>query len=1222
MATFPGIGQSFEEFENEEHLKNFYGDFSSQVRKRLLSTNIKRPDNLFEILYNPVRKSLLSKNNNSNSVFNGDLDEKSKSIRDGLLSKQIIKDINIEKDSETFRKAALSKNELIKSTIDLEKTSENIRKSLLSKNIEKDGDLVKNSEKQRNNLESKNVSKITELESFSEDARKNLLSKNNDKNQNLEKTSSGPRNNLLSKNNSESGDLEKESENTRNSLLSKNKLSENDLGTNSETSRENLLSKNTSKNQDLVNTSESSHDNLISKNKPSNQDLEKNSSDFRENLISKNKENNIDLENSGKVTRENIINKNTPTNLTIDSSSELAKNNLLSKNTPDNHSLERESESFRKNIVNSNVSKNNDLEKDSESSRNNLLSKDVSKNSDLENSSENSRNNLLSSNKTKNQDLENNSINSKNNLLSKNVVNNKANPEENSDDFRKINTSKNVTNPNANPEFGADDDRKNELSKNISNPNATPTFGADGFRKDLLSKNVPIDEDLERDSQETEKNILSKNVANLKATPAFGATGFRDNLLSKNIPSNEDLGKDSVGFEDNLISKNISNPDANPETVGGPAKDNLLSKNISNSNANPTTAGTPAKDNLISKNVSNPDANPETVGEPAKDNLLSKNIPKDINLERDSNPFRHNLLSKNDSDVLGGNVFSMGSSTFLGISDLELKSIVFREALKFKNTIFNRESKLQFFYGNDISSNNSTATGKITDAALTHNLENNTFSINDKFNQGSQIGLATLTNHSNEGFQDLIQKTIGSLNKFTQVGTNSTPASIIAENDGQYLQSGAEQILKPFDGAVLGTAESMMSQTMPSDIIQLAFDKDNSNRRGVRNIINTIKKSNITFAANYDSQNTKAFVIGTNKDGSFKKSFQRFTIANPYQPSKEAGTLEFRITNYAIPHTQIRTMSFPPYIKSFNHSDTANWSESVFLGRPEPVYTYSSGNRKGTIEFIVLTDYASAVDIGVDFQGGQVITENFENHFTGRGLTSKNKDLEINSINSIIKSKEKIIQDLNQQKNNVGSDTGELSGINNQISNQQSSISKLNARIDELNSTTTSPSDRLFSESENGKNVYSDIGTINTENVDEIIRGPEDTKTRLDNMKKDLLFQPAFFSGDKVDFLNRMEFIAKLTKPSRNTSGEGISFINPPVCHVHLGDWINTDVIIDSVSYNYDDSPWTFDDGRTQPMYATITLSFSIIGTYGAVSTEDVPLSSDSGGFFQRRISV
>jgi hypothetical protein len=44
-----------------------------------------------------------------------------------------------------------------------------------------------------------------------------------------------------------------------------------------------------------------------------------------------------------------------------------------------------------------------------------------------------------------------------------------------------------------------------------------------------------------------------------------------------------------------------------------------------------------------------------------------------------------------------------------------------------------------------------------------------------------------------------------------------------------------------------------------------------------------------------------------------------------------------------------------------------------------------------------------------------------------------------------------------------------------------------------------------------------------------------------------------------------MEFLMKLTRPARNTSGGGFSFTKPPISHIRLGDWFDSDIVINSV---------------------------------------------------------
>ncbi|HWY35754.1 MAG TPA: hypothetical protein VNX68_14005, partial [Nitrosopumilaceae archaeon] len=210
------------------------------------------------------------------------------------------------------------------------------------------------------------------------------------------------------------------------------------------------------------------------------------------------------------------------------------------------------------------------------------------------------------------------------------------------------------------------------------------------------------------------------------------------------------------------------------------------------------------------------------------------------------------------------------------------------------------------------------------------------------------------------------------------------------------------------------------------------------------------------------------------------------------------------------------------------------------------------------------------------------------------------------------------------------------------IQNNTGNAANIKAQIDELNLQITSLAEeqannalggagsqlgpnRKYSEYDviNG-NVYKTLITNGTTkdaagNLDLLT---EETAQRLTRMKKDLLFQPSFFSGDKVDFLERMEFMSKLTRPARNNSNKGFSFTFPPVCHLHLGSWFNHDIIINNVAYDYADAPWTIDGtgGRVQPMWALVTLSFNIVGTYGGLGNQDVPLSTDIGGFYQTKI--
>jgi len=58
-----------------------------------------------------------------------------------------------------------------------------------------------------------------------------------------------------------------------------------------------------------------------------------------------------------------------------------------------------------------------------------------------------------------------------------------------------------------------------------------------------------------------------------------------------------------------------------------------------------------------------------------------------------------------------------------------------------------------------------------------------------------------------------------------------------------------------------------------------------------------------------------------------------------------------------------RVMWFPPYDLKVNETNNARWEENLFLGRPEPIYTYQNTSRSGTISFKVIVDHPSIMNL-------------------------------------------------------------------------------------------------------------------------------------------------------------------------------------------------------------------------------------------------------------------
>ena len=88
-----------------------------------------------------------------------------------------------------------------------------------------------------------------------------------------------------------------------------------------------------------------------------------------------------------------------------------------------------------------------------------------------------------------------------------------------------------------------------------------------------------------------------------------------------------------------------------------------------------------------------------------------------------------------------------------------------------------------------------------------------------------------------------------------------------------------------------------------------------------------------------------------------------------------------------------RIMWFAPYDLSFDETTTANWNETEFLGRGEPIYTYNNTRRSGTFKFKILVDHPRIVN---EYRGRQ--DAELEKFFAG--VTSPSELLSIIQSNT------------------------------------------------------------------------------------------------------------------------------------------------------------------------------------------------------------------------------
>ena len=70
-----------------------------------------------------------------------------------------------------------------------------------------------------------------------------------------------------------------------------------------------------------------------------------------------------------------------------------------------------------------------------------------------------------------------------------------------------------------------------------------------------------------------------------------------------------------------------------------------------------------------------------------------------------------------------------------------------------------------------------------------------------------------------------------------------------------------------------------------------------------------------------------------------------------------------------------RIMWFPPYNLKFQENVGVSWNQNNFIGRGEPIYTYTNTERTGTLNFTILVDHPSIVD---SWSYGKELTEENE----------------------------------------------------------------------------------------------------------------------------------------------------------------------------------------------------------------------------------------------------
>jgi hypothetical protein len=96
-------------------------------------------------------------------------------------------------------------------------------------------------------------------------------------------------------------------------------------------------------------------------------------------------------------------------------------------------------------------------------------------------------------------------------------------------------------------------------------------------------------------------------------------------------------------------------------------------------------------------------------------------------------------------------------------------------------------------------------------------------------------------------------------------------------------------------------------------------------------------------------------------------------------------------------------------------------------------------------------------------------------------------------------------------------------------------------------------------------------------------------------------FHPAFHSMTPEGLNSRLTFLLQCTRQGATYPGAGprnLAFGQPPVCILRIGDFYNTKIMIDNVSFDFEENLWDLNPEGVgvQPMIANVNISFKYIG--------------------------
>ena len=374
-----------------------------------------------------------------------------------------------------------------------------------------------------------------------------------------------------------------------------------------------------------------------------------------------------------------------------------------------------------------------------------------------------------------------------------------------------------------------------------------------------------------------------------------------------------------------------------------------------------------------------------------------------------------------------------------------------------------------------------------------------------------------------------------------------------------------------------------------------------------------------------------------------------------------------------------RVMWFPPYDLQVGDTNSAQWNSVNFLGRPEPIYTYNYTERIGTLNWKIVVDHPSILNVitentlkGVpDYVADQALEAFFAGckEYDVYELASIFPNLSVDDIISIQNDitdeynsdPETTVGDntsgvdtpINPDPSGIVLDGGVSADANLIVLDGGSTVGSESTIPDNVQNTEMGGSWNAFDASKPGEtqtdetqataNNQAGAGKekkLDTAKILAKMLGEEnyfnalkqDDEFIYNSLKRELKhFHPSFHSMTPEGLNNRLSFLLQCTRPGNtiptvNRDGsldterdvDNTAFGAPPICVLRIGDFYHTKIAIDSVSFSYD--PLIYDlnpEGiGVQPMIANVSMNFKYIGGQGLEAPVSELQNALSNNFF------